>query len=80
MLASTFSMVMGLPLMVITVRGTGISSLFRYMSWYQKTKSSAVNGAPSLHFIPRRRESVVTLPSALTSQPRAMLGTILVPV
>ena len=66
--------------MVITVSGTGISSRFMYMSSYQNTKSSAVKGAPSLHFIPRRSESVMTFPSGLTSQARAMLGTILVPV
>ena len=51
----------------------------RYMSWYQKTKSSAVNGAPSDHLCPCRRKMVVVLPSALTSYPFAMCGTISVP-
>ena len=78
--SSTFSRLIGVPLIVITVSGTGISSWFRYMSWYQNTKSSAVKGAPSLHLIPRRSQSVVTFPSGLTFQSRAMLGTIRVPV
>ena len=77
-------MLMGLPLMVITVSGTGSSSLFRYTSWYQNMKSSAVKGWPSLHFIPRRSWSVVTLPSGLTSQRardvRDDLGARVVPV
>ncbi len=80
MAASTFLIVIGLPLIVMTVSGVGTSSLFWYTSSNQNTKSSAVNGCPSLHFMPRRRRSVVTLPSRLTSHPRAMFGTIFVPV
>ena len=57
-----------------------IRSLFWYMSSYQNTKSSAVNGAPSDHFMPLRRKIVVRLPSADCSQPLATPGTILVPV
>src|SRR5437773_8903117 len=79
-LASIFLIAMGLPLIVITGSGVGTSSLFWYTSSYQKTKSSAVNGWPSLHFMPRRRDSVVTRPSGLTSHARAMFGTIFVPV
>ena len=48
----------GLPPMVITdspAWGTGWMSLFWYTSWYQKTKSSAVKGWPSDHFMPLRR-------------------------
>src|SRR6185295_19605850 len=78
--ASTFRTAMGLPLIVITGIGVGTISLFWYTSSNQKTKSSAVNGWPSLQRMPRRREIVVTRPSGLTSQARAMFGTILVPV
>ena len=78
--ASIFSMAIGLPPMVITDSGVGTRSLFWYTSWYQNTKSSAVKGWPSLHFIPRRSWSVVILPSGLTSQARAIFGTSLVPV
>src|SRR5260370_23100682 len=50
------------------------------MSSYQNTKSSAVKGAPSDHFIPLRKNRVVRRPSALVSQPFATLGAILVPL
>jgi hypothetical protein len=37
-------MTIGLPPTVITESGVGTRSLFRYTSWYQKMKSSAVKG------------------------------------
>ena len=43
-------------------------------------KSSAVKGAPSLHFMPRRRNSVVVRPSGEISKARATAGAILLPV
>ena len=50
------------------------------MSSNQKTKSSAVKGAPSDQRMPLRSEMVVDLPSGLSSKDLATEGTILLPV
>ena len=70
----------GLPFADSSGAGDLMRSLFWYMSSYQNMKSSAVNGAPSDHFMPLRRNNVVRRPSALVSQPLATLGAICVPV
>ena len=80
-LASTFSIAIGLPLIVITASGVGHELLV--LVHVLEPEHEVVGGerlavAP-LHARARSR-SVVTLPSGLTSQPRAMFGTILVPV
>ena len=77
MVSSTLLIRPGLPLVESSGAGDLMRSLFWYMSSYQNMKSSAVNGAPSDHFMPLRRNSVVRRPSALVSQPFATLGAIL---
>ncbi len=57
----------------------GVRSLFRRTSWYQKTMSSAVNGAPSDHRAPWRSLIVHTLKSFDDSHPAAIFGSILAP-
>ena len=77
--SSTFSSVPGLPLIERSAIGVGVRSLFRYMSSYQNTKSSAVNGAPSDHLWPLRRTSVNVFPPSPICHAFATDGFSLVP-
>ena len=76
--SSTFSRVTALRLIDIWTIGAGVSSLFEYMSSNQNMKSSAVNGSPSLHFMPRRRLTRSVRPPSFSSQPFATFVTTLV--
>src|SRR3954471_2638938 len=75
--SSTFAIVPGLPLIVISGVPTGTTSLFWYMSSNQNIQSSAVNGCPSDHFMPLRSDRRIVLPPSTSSQDLATAGTTL---
>jgi hypothetical protein len=60
--------------------GHGHEILVEITSSYQKTKSLAVKGVPSDHFMPLRREMVTLFPSSLCFHSLATQGMTLVPV
>ena len=66
--------------MDISGAGVGVSSLFEYRSWNQNMRSSALNGCPSDHFMPFRKNSVVVRPPSSSFQSLATDGTIFKPV
>src|SRR3954453_16022122 len=73
--SSTLTSLPGLPLMDISGVPTGTKSLYEYKSSNQNTQSSAVNGAPSDHFIPLRSERRIVLAPSRSSQLLATAGT-----
>jgi hypothetical protein len=73
--SSTFAIVPGLPLIVISGVPTGTISLFWYISSNQNIQSFAVNGCPSDHFIPLRSERRIVFPPSTSSQDLATAGT-----
>jgi hypothetical protein len=56
-----------------------VRSRLRNMSSYQNITSSAVNGCPSLHFMPRRNWKVSDFPSGLICQLLAICGVTALP-
>ncbi len=78
--SSSFSTVAVEPsLFCIQTGAFGLRSGLRTMCWYQNMMSSAVNGSPSDHFMPARRNTFHWVKSSLDSQPLAMCGITLLP-
>ena len=73
--SSSFSTVATVPSAFCIHGGVdGVRSSLRTIFSYQNTMSSAVNGSPSDHFMPGRKNTVHWVKSSLDSQPLAMWG------